>query len=94
MDNIICDVTGIDNLQVGDLAGIITDYYTLDDMGRDAGTISYEILSRIGKKYALYTDLYRRVKNRSLSSGFLLICLFSDFQVPFCSTAIRFLTIS
>lgn len=49
MDNIICDVTGIDNLQVGDLAGIITDYYTLDDMGRDAGTISYEILSRIGK---------------------------------------------
>lgn len=49
MDNIICDVTGIDNLQIGDLAGIITDYYTLDDMGRDAGTISYEILSRIGK---------------------------------------------
>ena len=49
VDNIICDVTGIDNLQIGDLAGIITDYYTLDDMGRDAGTISYEILSRIGK---------------------------------------------
>lgn len=49
MDNIICDVTDIDNLQVGDLAHIINDDYTLDDMGRDATTISYEILSRIGK---------------------------------------------
>lgn len=49
MDNIICDVTDIDNLQVGDLASLISDDYTLDDMGRDAGTISYEILSRIGK---------------------------------------------
>ena len=49
MDNIICDVTDIDNLQVGDLAYILSDDYTLDDMGRDAGTISYEILSRIGK---------------------------------------------
>lgn len=49
MDNIICDVTEIDNLQTGDLAGVIADYYTLDDMGRDAGTISYEILSRLGK---------------------------------------------
>lgn len=58
MDNIICDVTDIDNLQVGDLAGIITDYYTLDDMGRDAGTISYEILSRVGKN-TRYIRLYK-----------------------------------
>ena len=49
MDNIICDVTGIDGLEVGDLATLADDFYTLDDMGRDAGTISYEILSRIGK---------------------------------------------
>ena len=49
MDNIICDVTNVENLQVGDMAEILSDYYTLDDMGRDAGTISYEILSRIGK---------------------------------------------
>ena len=49
MDNIICDVTDIDNLKVGDMAWIISDFYTLDDIGRDAGTISYEILSRIGK---------------------------------------------
>lgn len=49
MDNIICDVTEIDNLQIADLAYVISNDYTLDDMGRDAGTISYEILSRIGK---------------------------------------------
>ena len=49
MDNIICDVTDVENLQVGDMAEIINDFYTLDDIGRDAGTIGYEILSRIGK---------------------------------------------
>lgn len=49
MDNIICDVTGIEGLKVGDLAFLADDFYTLDDMGRDAGTISYEIISRVGK---------------------------------------------
>lgn len=49
MDNIICDVTGIDGLQSGDTAYLCDSFYTLDDMGRDAGTISYEIMSRIGK---------------------------------------------
>lgn len=49
MDNVICDVTGIEGLKVGDLAFLLDDFYTLDDMGRDAGTISYEILSRVGK---------------------------------------------
>ena len=49
MDNIICDVTNVEGLKVGDLAFLIDDFYTLDDMGRDAGTISYEILSRVGK---------------------------------------------
>lgn len=49
MDNIICDVTNVEGLKVGDLAFLVDDFYTLDDMGRDAGTISYEILSRVGK---------------------------------------------
>lgn len=49
MDNIICDVTGVNALQVGDMAYLIDDFCTLDDIGRDAGTISYEVLSRIGK---------------------------------------------
>ena len=49
MDNVICDVTGIDNLQVGDWGYLVFDEYTLDDIARDAGTISYEVLSRLGK---------------------------------------------
>ena len=49
MDNMICDVTTVDGLEVGDMALITDDFYTLDDMGRDAGTISYEIMSRVGK---------------------------------------------
>jgi len=49
MDNIICDVTNVSNLEVGDMAFLADEFYTLDDMGRDAGTISYEIMSRIGK---------------------------------------------
>jgi alanine racemase len=28
---------------------LVFDEYTLDDIARDAGTISYEIVSRIGK---------------------------------------------
>ena len=59
MDNIICDVTGIENLKVGDMAFLSDDFYTLDDMGRDAGTISYEIMSRVGKNTRYirrYTD--------------------------------------
>ena len=49
MDNVICDVTDIEDLKVGDWGYLIFDDYTLDDIARDAGTISYEILSRIGK---------------------------------------------
>ena len=49
MDNIICDITGIENIQVGDLAYLSADFYTLDDVAKDAGTISYEIMSRLGK---------------------------------------------
>ena len=49
MDNVICDVTDVKDAKVGDLAVVIGDFYTLDDIGRDAGTISYEVLSRLGK---------------------------------------------
>ena len=49
MDNIICDVTNVDGLQCGDMAYLADDFYTLDDVARDAGTISYEMMSRIGK---------------------------------------------
>lgn len=49
MDNIICDISGIEGLEVGDYAYLIFNEYTLDDIARDAGTISYEVLSRLGK---------------------------------------------
>lgn len=49
MDNIICDVTDIKNIKVGDLAYLAADFYTIDDVAKDAGTISYELISRIGK---------------------------------------------
>lgn len=49
MDNVICDVTGLEEVKPGDFGYLIFDNYTLDDIARDAGTISYEILSRIGK---------------------------------------------
>ena len=54
MDNIICDVSGINGLSVGDFGYFISDNYTLDDIARDAGTISYELLSRIGKNPRMY----------------------------------------
>ncbi len=49
MDNVICDVTDVKNVSVGDFGYLIMDDYTLDDIARDAGTIGYEVLSRIGK---------------------------------------------
>ena len=49
MDNIICDITNLDSIKVGDFAYLINDDYTLDDMARDAETIAYELISRIGK---------------------------------------------
>lgn len=49
MDNVICDVTHIEDVRCGDMAYFAADFYTLDDVARDAGTISYEIMSRLGK---------------------------------------------
>ena len=48
MDNIICDVTEIENLDIGDFGFLISDDYNLDDIAKDASTISYVILLRIG----------------------------------------------
>ena len=49
MDNVICDVTNVEGLRCGDMAYLADEFYTLDDVARDAGTISYEIMSRLGK---------------------------------------------
>ena len=49
MDNIICDVTEVCDIKVGDTAYLADDFYTLDEVAIDAGTIAYEIMSRLGK---------------------------------------------
>ena len=49
MDNIVCDISSVNNLKIGDFAYLIADFHTLEDMERDCSTIAYEILSRIGK---------------------------------------------
>lgn len=49
MDNIMCDVSGIDTVQEGNYAAVLDDVYTADDMAAHAGTIGYEILSNLGK---------------------------------------------
>ncbi len=49
MDNIICDVSTLQNIKVGDFGTIINNDYTVDDVAKDADTIAYELISRIGK---------------------------------------------
>lgn len=49
MDNVICDVTALKNITIGDFGYLINDDYTVDDVARDAGTIAYELISNIGK---------------------------------------------
>lgn len=49
MDNIICDVSEIENLHTGDFGYLINDDYTVDDVARDAGIIAYELISNLGK---------------------------------------------
>ena len=49
MDNIICDVSCLESVKVGDFGTIINHDYTVDDVAKDADTIAYELISRIGK---------------------------------------------
>lgn len=49
MDNLMCDITHIKDVKLGDMAYILDDVYRADDMAKDAGTIGYEILSTLGK---------------------------------------------
>ena len=49
MDNIICDVSSLQSIKAGDYGTIINNDYTVDDVAKDADTIAYELISRIGK---------------------------------------------
>ena len=49
MDNIICDVSSLQSIKTGDFGTIINNDYTVDDVAKDAETIAYELISRLGK---------------------------------------------
>jgi alanine racemase len=49
MDNIICDVSSMQSIKAGDFGTIINNDYTVDDVAKDADTIAYELISRLGK---------------------------------------------
>ncbi len=51
MDMITVDATALPDLDSGDVVDLIGPYYGVDDMARDAGTISYEILTRLGRRF-------------------------------------------
>jgi len=53
MDSIIIDVTALPDgaLQLGTLVEVLGPNQSLEDVARDAGTISYEILTRLGHRY-------------------------------------------
>jgi alanine racemase len=55
MDNLI--VKG-DGLEVGDWVELLNDSYDQDDMGEEAGTIGYEVISYIGKSQR-YNRVYK-----------------------------------
>ena len=49
MDNIMVDLSAFKDIEVGETAYLIADFYTLDDMALAADTIAYELVSRLGK---------------------------------------------
>ncbi|MCX8996937.1 alanine racemase [Rhizobiaceae bacterium BDR2-2] len=53
MDSIILDITALPEgtLKRGDMVELIGDHQTLEQIAADAGTISYEILTSLGKRY-------------------------------------------
>lgn len=59
MDSITLDVTALPEgaLKLGDWVELIGPHQSLDDIARDAGTISYEILTSLGARYhRIYRD--------------------------------------
>ncbi|MBB4577216.1 alanine racemase [Rhizobium lentis] len=53
MDSITIDVSALpeDALSLGNLVEVIGPHQSLEDIARDAGTISYEILTGLGHRY-------------------------------------------
>lgn len=51
MDSVVADVTGV-AVSVGDMAEILGQTQKVDDLAAQAGTIGYEILTSLGRRYA------------------------------------------
>lgn len=53
MDSTIVDISALpeDTLHLGSLIEVLGPHQTIDDVAADAGTISYEILTRLGSRY-------------------------------------------
>ncbi len=55
MDLIICDLSDVPECEMptlGDMVEVIGPHQTIDDLAQSAGTISYEILTSLGARYA------------------------------------------
>ncbi len=58
MDLITLDVTATPQIRVGDTVELMGDRLTVDDVATKAGTIGYEVLTRLGRRFArVYVDL-------------------------------------
>ncbi|MGC1863439.1 MAG: alanine racemase C-terminal domain-containing protein, partial [Methylocystis sp.] len=52
MDYVVLDVTGVGPVRRGDWAEILGEEIGVDELAARAGTIGYEILTRLGPRYA------------------------------------------
>lgn len=60
MDSMVVDISALapDALGAGDMVEILGPHQSIDDLARDAGTISYEILTGLGNRFARrYRDM-------------------------------------
>lgn len=51
MDSFVVDAGAVPELAEGDLVELIGEHQSADDVARDAGTIGYEILTNLGRRY-------------------------------------------
>jgi alanine racemase len=51
MDLITLDVTAVPNIRVGQTVELMGDHLLVDDVAATAGTIGYEVLTRLGARF-------------------------------------------
>jgi len=69
MDLTMVDISGIDNIRVGDIVTIINGEITADDLAKQCNTINYEIITRIGERVSrIYYENGKPIKVRTIAS--------------------------